>query len=179
MVSENRIHVVLVEDNPGDAYLLQQFLQEAGIFRCETFATLAATLAYFSQVGGGEPVPNLDIVLLDLHLPDSQGLDTLKALLTITTTIPIVILTGLDDDEMATAALQEGAQDYLIKGEINRDTLIRSLRYGIERARLMQQIRESNAQLAMKVQERTAELQATIFQDALTSYPIATFYSSN
>ena len=147
MVSKNDIHIVLVEDNPGDAYLIQHLLQGIGAFQCKTFTTLKATAGYLTQTKTGTTPPKPDVILLDLSLPDSHGLETLTCLRATAPTIPIVILTILDDDGIATAALRQGAQDYLIKGEITRDNLIRSLRYGIERTHLIQRIQESEVQL--------------------------------
>jgi DNA-binding response OmpR family regulator len=78
-----------------------------------------------------------DLVLLDLGLPDSSGLETYEKVSKVVSDIPIVVLTGLDDEEVAVGAVKKGAQDYLIKGEVDNRTLLRSLNYAIERSKLL------------------------------------------
>ena len=127
---EKPIQVLLVEDNPGDARLIQEHLADAGAtyFKMETAQTLANALEKCSR-------PEIDVALLDLGLPDSVGLDTLKAFQSCATELPVVVLSGLNDEKIAIQAVQLGAQDYLIKGEINGALIARSLRYAIERKR--------------------------------------------
>ncbi len=88
-----------------------------------------------------------DVILLDLSLPDSQGLETFVKIHSQTPTIPIVVLTGLDDEALVLNAMQAGAQDYLVKGQVNGDLLTRTMRYAIERQRSEQRIREQAALL--------------------------------
>ena len=146
---ENSIHVLLIEDNPGDAYLLQQFLQGAGNFQWEAFCSLKAGFDYLDQTALDSNALEPDVILLDLSLPDSHGLATIKAAVANIPAIPIVILTSLNDEALATAALREGAQDYLIKGEISQEVVVRSIHYAIERAGLNRQLRESEARLRL------------------------------
>jgi diguanylate cyclase (GGDEF)-like protein/PAS domain S-box-containing protein len=120
--------LLLVEDNPGDARLLREMLNEAGAHKTEM--TQAVSM--------GEAERHLtqelfDIVLLDLGLPDAQGLEAVRRARAVAPHVPLVVLTGLDDESLATLALQEGAQDYLIKGQIETRGLLRALRYAIER----------------------------------------------
>ena len=134
--------VLLVEDNPGDARLLREILAEAGAHRFELthHTTLAEGLAELSEGG-------INVVLLDLSLPDSNGLDTFVRVHSEAPGIPIVVLTGLADENLAAAALREGAQDYLVKGRVDPDLLVRSMRYAIERMRAEEALRRSEEQL--------------------------------
>jgi PAS domain S-box-containing protein len=138
-----RIQVLLVEDDPGDARLIREHLADAGVarFEMETIHKLADALERCSR-------PGIDVVLLDLGLPDSGGLDTLKAFRSRVPDLPIVVLTGLVDEKTAAQAMEIGAQDYLIKGEPGGALLARTLRYSIERKRADQALRRNQAMLA-------------------------------
>ena len=131
------VRVLLVEDNPGDARLIEVALAEARWtrFEIERVDTLAAALGRASQGG-------IDVMLLDLSLPDAHGLATLKQAYAQAREVPIVVLTGLDDDELALHAVNEGAQDYLVKGRADTELLDRSIRYAIERHRALEQVRQ-------------------------------------
>lgn len=124
------IRLLLVEDNPGDARLVMKML--AGVtevsFEVEWTDRLSKGLERLA--GGG-----IDVILLDLGLPDSQGHETLASVHTNAPEIPIVILTGLDDEAVTMEALKKGAQDYLVKGTLIADALVHSIRYAIERQR--------------------------------------------
>jgi two-component system cell cycle response regulator len=130
------IRVLLIEDNPGDARLLRESLAESQIHRFEvTHAeSLTRGLSLLSTAG-------FDLVLLDLMLPDGQGLATYSALRSRYPDVPVVILSGLDDDKAAMEAVQAGAQDYLIKGRLSSPSLVRVLRYAIERHRMQLALR--------------------------------------
>ncbi len=120
--------LLLVEDNPGDARLLREMLNDAGTHRA--VLTQAGTM---SQAEQRLAENEFDIVLLDLGLPDAQGLEAVRRARVAAPRVPLVVLTGLDDESLAAQALQEGAQDYLIKGQIETRGLLRALRYAIER----------------------------------------------
>ena len=120
--------VLLVEDNPGDARLLREMLNEQGALSTEL--VVARSLAEAVKHLGEHQV---DVLLLDLGLPDAQGLDAIRRAHSAAPRVPLVVLTGRDDDAVATEALQEGAQDYLIKGQIDSRSLLRVMRYAIER----------------------------------------------
>jgi diguanylate cyclase (GGDEF)-like protein len=127
------ITVLLIEDNPIDVGVIEAALAGASRYGRETFVSvgtrsLAEGLARL-RAGG------VDVVLLDLHLPDSHGLDTLSAVRGVTTEVPIVVQTAVADEDAALLALQGGAQDYLLKEEIDARSLARALRYAIERQR--------------------------------------------
>ena len=120
--------LLLVEDNPGDARLLREMFNEQGKHETELVhvGTLAEAEAHLAMHG-------TDIILLDLGLPDAHGLEAVRRAKAAASWVPLVVLTGLDDESLATRALQEGAQDYLIKGQIETRGLLRALRYAIER----------------------------------------------
>jgi PAS domain S-box-containing protein len=144
MVTEARdrqIEILLVEDNPADARLIQESLRETpGVtFEVRHADRLATGLAILAAT-------DIDVVLLDLGLPDASGLDTIVRAHRGAEGVPIVVLTGLDDEDLAMRAVQEGAQDYLIKG-VHGDLLVRAIRYAIERKRTQGQLRQSQDQL--------------------------------
>ena len=120
--------LLLVEDNPGDARLLREMFNEQGAHNTE--------LIHVESVGDAEKYlakNAVDIIVLDLGLPDAQAMGAVRRTHTAAPRVPLVVLTGLDDESVAAEALQEGAQDYLIKGEIDARGLLRSLRYAVER----------------------------------------------
>jgi diguanylate cyclase (GGDEF)-like protein/PAS domain S-box-containing protein len=128
MRSKSFRNMLLVEDNPGDARLLsemlgQQDLQDINLKHVECMADAELWLA-------SQP---LDMILLDLGLPDAQGLEAVRRARVAAPRVPLVVLSGLDDQSMAIRALKEGAQDYLIKGQIEPRELVRALRYSLER----------------------------------------------
>jgi len=135
MTTNDLIRVLLIEDNPGDARLIRDTLAQMELPRFELAHVdrLATGLARLAQ-------DDVDVVLLDLSLPDSQGLATLVECQANAPRVPIVVLTGLADEATALKALQQGAQDYLVKGKGN-DSLARVLRYAIERQRLQEELR--------------------------------------
>ena len=120
--------VLLVEDNPGDARLLREMFNEQGSHKTELTQVecMSAAEKHLAQ-------RQVDIILLDLGLPDAEGVGSVRRVRAAAPHVPLVVLTGLDDEALATQALQEGAQDYLIKGQIDARGLLRALRYAIER----------------------------------------------
>ncbi len=127
------LRILLVEDNPGDARLLREMLPRS--FKITHVERLDEAFTKLHAM----PV---DAVLLDLTLPDSQGLGTFRRLHDAFPELPIVVLTGLADDDGAVQALREGAQDWLVKGHAPPEVLVRALRYGFERERLLARLRE-------------------------------------
>lgn len=136
------IKVLLIEDNPGDARLLQEHLLEVKSvqFSLEQVDRLSHGLQQLRE-------NSFDVILLDLSLPDTQGLETFITLYDRARNTPIVVITGLNDETVAINAVQSGAQDYLVKDQVNGDILARSIRYAIERTRAEQKIREQAALL--------------------------------
>ncbi|HLK20309.1 MAG TPA: response regulator [Bryobacteraceae bacterium] len=124
------IHVLLVEDNPGDARLFQELVRDtgAGHLKLDHVTHLSKALDRLSNA-------KFDVMLLDLSLPDEQGLTTLTRAHAHAPSVPIVVLTGLDDEALAVKAVRAGAQDYLVKGRVDGDLLVRAMRYATERAR--------------------------------------------
>jgi PAS domain S-box-containing protein len=151
------LNILLVEDNPGDIRLLQEILREVTTTRCQItpVMTLAAAIITLSSN------INFDVVLLDISLPDSQGIDSLLKLRDRAANMPIIVLTGSDDETLAISAMQQGAQDYLIKGQVDRNLLLRSIRYAIERERTETALRQAKIELEQRVIERTHDLQQT------------------
>jgi signal transduction histidine kinase len=125
------IRILLVEDNPGDARLLRETLREA-----EGFPFEMAHAERLAQAAGMLAAHAADVVLLDLSLPDAHGLDTVRRMLEAAPDLPIIVLTGTDDERLALQAVHAGAQDYLAKGRVDGPLLARSIRYAIERKRL-------------------------------------------
>jgi signal transduction histidine kinase len=120
--------LLVVEDNAGDARLLHEMLREAGAG--STAVTHVVTMKEAEQHLAENAA---DIVILDLGLPDAQGLEAVQRVLSAAPGVPLVILSGLDNEQLAVEALQDGAQDYLIKGQIDSRSLMRALRYAVER----------------------------------------------
>jgi diguanylate cyclase (GGDEF)-like protein/PAS domain S-box-containing protein len=120
--------LLLVEDNPGDARLLREMFNEEGVHNTELTHVECMSDAE-KHLAGRE----VDIIVLDLGLPDAEGVGAVRRVRAAAPRVPLVVLTGRDDELMAAQSLQEGAQDYLIKGQIDSRSLLRSLRYAIER----------------------------------------------
>jgi diguanylate cyclase (GGDEF)-like protein/PAS domain S-box-containing protein len=120
--------LLLVEDNPGDARLLREMFNEQGAHHTELIHVECVSEAEKYLEAG-----TVDIIVLDLGLPDAQGMGAVRRTHVAAPRVPLVVLTGLDDELVAAEALQEGAQDYLIKGQIDARSLLRSLRYAVER----------------------------------------------
>jgi len=132
------IKVLLIEDNPGDARLVKEMLNDAGTtqFHLSHAALVSTGLSLLRNEG-------YHVILLDLSLPDGYGLDIIRQVCTVSPHLPVVILTGLDDETVAIRAVQEGAEDYLVKGQMDGNLLARAIRYAIERKRVEVALRES------------------------------------
>jgi two-component system, cell cycle sensor histidine kinase and response regulator CckA len=133
-MTPSQLRLLLVEDNPGDARFLQEILKDSR--QTEFAITHADRLAPALEMLATTP---FDIVLLDLSLPDVSGLDTLIRTHEAAPHVPIVVLTGLSDEAFGLRSVRQGAQDYLLKGQIETDLLVRAIRYAIERHRLQQE----------------------------------------
>jgi signal transduction histidine kinase len=123
--------LLIIEDNPGDARLLREMLREDNAYNAELL--LAQTMGEAEKCLAEHVI---DIILLDLGLPDAEGLAAIRRTRAAAPGIPLVVFTGMDDEALAAQSLQEGAQDYLIKGQIETRGLLRALRYATERKRL-------------------------------------------
>ena len=191
-MSDQRLKVLLVEDNPGDARLIQELLDETK----PPFVDLthAKTLAAAVQHLG---TPGTDVIILDLSLPDSTGLETISGIQTKVSQIPVIVLTGLEDEELGLKAVQQGAQDYLVKGHVDGSLLTRAVRYAKERmdhqvalsqanlflAAINQELRETQERLVRAEKLATiGELSAAIaheIRDPLGTIRNAVYYSGD
>ncbi len=159
-MDEKSIKILLVEDNPGDVYLIQELLRTSGLqFSIERASLLVEAI----KTAGSKA---FDVVLLDLGLADSFGLETLKSFNAINISAPVIVLTGLDDKEIALATVKEGAQDYLIKSNLTGDSIVRAIHYSIERKKMFreltiakEELQKLNVELDQKVKMRTSELE--------------------
>lgn len=126
-VSTNSIKVLLIEDNPGDARLVREMLSVADeeVYDVKWASRFETGLKILEREA-------LDIIISDLYLPDSRGYDTLKQLLARTDNLPIIVMTGYDDEVEAVKAVKEGAQDYLVKGKVNTASLTCSIKLALE-----------------------------------------------
>jgi diguanylate cyclase (GGDEF)-like protein/PAS domain S-box-containing protein len=127
--------LLLVEDNPADVRLLREMFHEQNSLRTEL--TQVETMRAAEEHLAGCAT---DIILLDLGLPDAQGLESIRRARAVAPQVPLVVLTALDDESMAAQALQAGAQDYLIKGQIDARGLLRALRYAVERKNMQEEL---------------------------------------
>ena len=150
--------LLLVEDNLGDARLLREMLNEPGVQRTDLthVQDLRAAEAHLAA-------NQVDMILLDLGLSDAQGLGAVRRAHAAAPRVPLVVLTGLDDDVLPTQALQEGAQDYLIKGQIDTRGLLRAMRYAIERKAMDE---------ALFVEKERAQVTLNSIGDAVASTDI-------
>lgn len=147
-----------MEDNLAEARFLQEILKGTRLSRfavthVNRLQTAISTLKQFDQTADC-----FGVILLDLTLPDSTGLASLDLLIQASPRLPIVVLTNTNNDELAVAAVRHGAQDYLVKRQINQEILVRSLHYAIERKQTAEALREVNESLELRVQQRTVEL---------------------
>lgn len=169
-MSENSVKILLIEDDPAEARLLHEVLKS---FNLQSFSLvhvnrLQAALEKLE-------CDRYDVVLLDLTLPDSQGLVSVDTIVKQSPNLPIVVLTNTNDDKLAIEAVRLGAQDYLIKRKINVDVLVRSLQYAIERQRASELLREANENLANQVKRKTDELIKAREIDRLKSELVSMF----
>ena len=136
------MRVLLLEDNPTDARLIEEAISETADAGVELVhvTRLASAL---EQLGAGE----VDLVLLDLSVPDSHGFETFTQAQTSAGEVPIVVLSGTDDEDLAVCAVRAGAQDYLVKGHVDGNLLIRAMRYAVERQRAEVALRHSERAL--------------------------------
>jgi DNA-binding NtrC family response regulator len=136
--NKQEIRVLLIEDDPDHAYLFREILRDAQDVFIDIRHSDRLSSALESLSAG-----QFDIVVSDLGLPDSQGIETFLRIHTQYPDVPIIVLTGLNDEDLALKAVQSGAQDYLVKGRVEGDLLIRSMRYSIERQKMLAQLEKN------------------------------------
>jgi len=172
-MKHEKIVILLVEDNPGDARLIQEMLAESGEadYQLEHADRLSQGLDRLLE-------GRIDVVLLDLSLPDSQGLETLGKVQAQVSAVPIIVLTGLNDEMTAVEAVHQGAQDYLVKGDVDSKLLWRAVHYSLERKRAEGELRESEEKLRCFMDSATdfltiwdSELNLVDLNIAALSYP--------
>ena len=134
------LQILVIEDNPGDIFLLKEFLRATDLAIEKIYE--ASRLSDGLAILGTE---HIDLVFLDLSLPDSYGLESYIGLGWQAQRLPVVLLTGLTDTKVALQALAMGAQDYLIKGDFDEKLLSRAIRYSMERKRNLESLRESES----------------------------------
>jgi len=136
-LNESNIKVLLIEDNPGDVIIIKELLKEVKefSFKLKIASRLLTGLKYLEM-------KEVDVILLDLMLPDSLGLETLNRINKYKPQLPIVVITGLSDKTLAIEAVRKGAQDYLVKEEVSRGMLVRSIMFSIERQQFQKDIEE-------------------------------------
>lgn len=160
--------LLLIEDNPGDVLLFQENIRDTGTsdIALEVVSHLQRAFVQINENA-------FDVILLDLSLPDSQGMDTFEQIQRIASHIPLIILTGTDDETLAIEAVQKGAQDYLVKGKTSSDILLRSIRHAIERHQLLQKLNNAQQQLLkterLRVMVETAGAAAHEINQPLTA----------
>src|ERR1700761_9474145 len=135
----NGLSILTVEDNPSDLFLLEHMIRSSGLSIHRLFSTDRIREAYTILL-----TEEIHVVLLDLTLPDSFGIHSFIYLKPVVQKIPVIILTGLSDTNVALEAIKEGAQDYLVKGELTESLLAKAIAYSMERKRTLEFLRESN-----------------------------------
>jgi diguanylate cyclase (GGDEF)-like protein/PAS domain S-box-containing protein len=149
MTPGDPVAILMVEDNPGDARLIRTLLDRTALKPlCLTAVDRVSAALEFLRGGG-----KVDVALLDVSLPDcrSGSLDSLTRIKAEAPDLPIILLTGCDDEELAVSAVREGAQDYLVKGRVDGGLLGRAIRYAIERKRTEMALRDSQERYALAV----------------------------
>ncbi len=136
-MEDKHLKVLLIEDNPGDANLIRQMLTEERLtsFDLEWAEELSTGLKHLAR-------RDIDALLLDLSLPDSQGLDTFTRVQTQAPELPIIVLSGLEDETLAVEAVRKGAQDYLVKGQVDSHLLSRAIKYAVQRKQVEEALRK-------------------------------------
>lgn len=174
---KDEIKVLIVEDNPADSRTMDELLTESeeAKFEVEVADRLSVALERLST-------ESVDVILLDLGLPDSHGLDTFSEMNSSSPRIPIIVLTGMDDHNLAIEAVRIGAQDYLVKGEVDCNRLVRSTLFAIERKRAEEALRESKEEMRSVIDSSpdaitVTDLDGTVIacnQAALDAYGFST-----
>ncbi len=141
-MAQNELNVLLLEDNPGDAFLLKFYLDESTSpkFNVMHAETLKAALDMLAE-------NTFDIIISDMNVPDSFGVDTIKAILSGYPGNMLIVLTGLTDEEVGLETVRFGAQDFLVKGKFDGKVLVSSLMFAFERFKLNRQLVEENTRL--------------------------------
>lgn len=142
------LNILLIEDNPGDAFLIKFYLEDsvlkfARLLHAEYLKTAIDLLQH----------NEFDVILLDLNLPDSKGIETLESVLEASQGSVVIVLTGLNDEELGLQTVKKGAQDFLVKGQFDGKVLTSSVRYAFERYQLQKQVTSYSNKLSESIQQ--------------------------
>ncbi|MDJ0679076.1 MAG: ATP-binding protein [Xenococcaceae cyanobacterium MO_167.B52] len=150
---KNYVKILLIEDDMAEARLLHEILKNFHLnkFDLVHVTRIAEALKHLEE-------DTFDVVLLDLTLPDSQGLNSLETIVRFVPKLPVVVLTNTNDEQLAIESVRQGAQDYLVKRNINVEGLVRSLQYAIERKRVTETLTQTNQVLVNRIQEKNSQL---------------------
>ncbi len=150
-LTEPFLNILMVEDNPGDVVIVREYIKETSTkFKLTHATNLKETFAFCEQ-------QDFDVILLDLGLQESTSLETLKMIKVFNIKSPIVVMTGLDDEDIALSALREGAQDYLVKNRLNSENILKSIKYGIERKKIQDLLKKNTHRFSI-LSSATAQL---------------------
>lgn len=170
MNAQKLLKVLLVEDSESDAALLQEEINLSSIedLNIGVAPSMGQALIYLEN-------SYIDAALLDLNLPDSSGLETVREILSVHPDVPIIVLTGVDDERIGVDAVRMGAQDYLVKGKTDGGLISRAIHYAIERKRMEVELRKARDELEIRVEERTRTIrQQSRFLEAYFQYSLTT-----
>ncbi|MFK8079171.1 MAG: response regulator [Granulosicoccus sp.] len=171
---DTEFEVLVVEDNSNDFEMLQRTLRRTRMFDLTREGSAGDGLSELSR-------KRYDVVLLDLTLPDSEGLESVIAFTSLAST-PVVVLSGIDDENTALESVQHGAHDYLVKGKFDTTLISRTLRYAIERFRLLEELRVTQQQVRREQELRRLESDASspVQRDAVVSvHELSTLKTTN
>ncbi len=165
---DNTLKLLVVEDNPEDIELVSRMLTKKQFvnFEVETVARMSEAVLRLEKGG-------VDLILLDLGLPDSQGMGTYREIQRAAPKTPVIILSGNEDFDLAVGIIKEGAQDFYVKGSVKQEALVRSIHYALERKRATEKLNIFNAELEIRVEKRTKELEEANKQLKSFSYSIS------
>lgn len=178
-MSSDATKILLIEDNPGDARLVQEELSDVMdfFFDLAIAEKLSAGIEHIEQ-------NKIDLVLLDLSLPDSSGIDTFLKLSNIAKNIPIIVLSGLKDEILAETAISKGADDYLVKGEIDSTILVRTIKNAISNQRHKQELNKLSSKIGSQGIVSVTDVEGTICFvnsefEKITGYPASEAINNN
>jgi diguanylate cyclase (GGDEF)-like protein/PAS domain S-box-containing protein len=152
MTETQGIQILLIEDHPDEAELIRDMLAIFSRFSYDLTHVETLSQGLDQLKNGASRFSQVDVVLLDLNLPDSSGYQTFERLYQHAPKVPIILMTGEDDEKQALQMVREGAQDYLVKGEVDGNVLVRAIRYSVERKRAQEALRESQERYTLAIQ---------------------------
>jgi signal transduction histidine kinase len=173
-MKQQTMQVLLVEDNPADATLVRQAFSQ---FPQETWQfigveTLGEAITAYQQMSDVAEHDSFDLVLLDLGLPDAKGLETIQQFLAASPEALVIVLSGLDDKTLALRAIEQGAQDYLVKDQITLQTLLKSIQFAIRRQHTLRQMQRSACVMQQALQQAQAVNEQQISFVGMVSHEI-------